>query len=287
VDLNCFHYDQVSVFLRRGRIGQEISISALMSLISRCSNCSEAIPVDLPEKVSNLILTDQMSALKPAVLNAGLAFLHKNGFRVCVSSDLLVNLIKSDFAPHVLGSLIHFLQFNNPSEAQIAELLPFFENWAFGLGEDMTPVHIALAEILGLYLESSIGLIIALKLLVDDVPLVRTLAVKAVCAAFSDEFVSELLCFRCVVKRLGIRSKTDLVAVGVKWLNIIQKKLEIDVRGEVLTVLVDELFIVREVLKEIGFRESFEFSVGGLLKVRSEFVNWALTALGNIFVGDN
>jgi hypothetical protein len=169
----------------------------------------------------------------------------------------------------------------------ICELLPFFEKWAFNFSEDMTLVHISVAEILHFCLDSSSGLVIALKLLVDDVPLVRTLAVKAVCSALNTDFVSELLCFRAVVKKLGMQSKRALVEVGMKWLSIIQKRMESDVRGEVLMVLVDEFFIVKEVLKELGVNESFQCSVGGLLKIRSEFLSWGIKSIERIFLGDS
>ena len=219
-----------------------------------------------------------MNNVEHALLNTGLDYLHDH--EVPIDSDLLVRLIKQEFPPHILANLLHFFAHSKPTTEQVMELLPILRPLAYNLGEDMTPVHIAIAECLPLILIDSIGYVIALRLLIDEIPRVRTLAMTAVSAALDTEFSSEIVLFQRVLEKVTAQDSSVLLSVLVQWLKMIEERQECDTHGESLTVLVDEFFMVREIFKALHIEFVYwPFPLAKLLDVRKDFVTKCLTTL--------
>lgn len=275
IDIDSFYFDEVALFIHRQAIDQDVSISALVAMIVRIH---EQCPKDLAEMLKRRIITEDMNNVEHALLNTGLDYLHDH--EVPIDSDLLVRLIKQEFPPHILANLLHFFAHSKPTTEQVMELLPILRPLAYNLGEDMTPVHIAIAECLPLILIDSIGYVIALRLLIDEIPRVRTLAMTAVSAALDTEFSSEIVLFQRVLEKVTAQDSSVLLSVLVQWLKMIEERQECDTHGESLTVLVDEFFMVREIFKALHIEFVYwPFPLAKLLDVRKDFVTKCLTTL--------
>ena len=278
INIDDFYFDEVAVFIHRKAIEQDVSMSALVALILRID---DQCPQDLAQMLKQRIVTDDMKNVDHGLLNTGLDYLHDH--EVPIANELLVRLIKQDFPPHILANLLHFLAQSNPSTEQLQEILPIMKPLAYNLGEDMTPVHVSIAECLPLILFDPRGYVIALRLLIDDIPRVRTLAMKAVSAALKTEFSSEIVLFRQVMEKLATIDSSLLLSVAVQWLQMIEERQESDTHGEALTVLVDEFFMVREIFKVVGIEFTYwPFPLAKLLDIRMEFVKKCLTTLEKV-----
>ena len=228
-------------------------------------------PEDLAEILRRRLLTDDMKDMNIALLNSGLDYLHDH--EIAIDCELLIRLIKQDFGPHILANLIHLIRYSNPSNEQLVELFPILKRFAYNLGEDMTPVHISIAECLPLILFESNGFIIALRLLIDDVPRVRTLSMKAVSSVLKKDFENEILLFHDVLQKLGSEDPASLSGVAIEWLKMIEQRRRVDTHGESLCVLVDEFFMVREIFKLISIDlPSSSCLLSNLLSVREDFL---------------
>jgi hypothetical protein len=125
-------------------------------------------------------------------------------------------------------------------------------------------------------------MIIGMQLLIGDIPLVRTLAMKATSSLLRVEFRAELPLFRDLGRRVAKENPGLLFARALNWLGKIAGKAKTDTHGETLTIFVDEFFIAKEFLGFIGIAvEPPSNSVDSLVAARWPFLVNALAALEN------
>jgi hypothetical protein len=123
-------------------------------------------------------------------------------------------------------------------------------------------------------------MVIGMRLLVDDGPLVRTLAMKTTSSFLRVEFRAELPLFRELGRRLAKGNPGLLFARALNWLGEIATRAKTDTHGEALTIFVDEFFIAKEFPGFIGVAvERPASSVESLVAVRWPFRANALAAL--------
>jgi hypothetical protein len=261
------------LFVNRGFVGQNLSVEQLMSLLLRSGNSP---PADLAAILHPIILTDGIAELPASLLTSGLSFLAShlsNG----VNSSLLVKLINGHFPPHVTADFVHLLRASDVSQAEIFGLLPLFEEFVFTLDEDLTPVHLAIAEALPLMLFDRRALAFALRLLIDDIPKVRTLAIRAVSEARGTEFCSEVVTFRELANYIAETEPNLLMRIVVRWLGLMEKKAKKDAFGELLTTFVDEVFVLRELFAVLHLQCDFStYPLDSLINVRKEVIKAAM-----------
>jgi hypothetical protein len=168
------------------------------------------------------------------------------------------------------------------SQTQIISLLPLFEDLVFRLGDDMTPVHLAIAEQLPLFLFHHKALAFSLRLLVDDIPKVRTLAVKAVSGSLRMEFRHEILVFREAAALLGRTHPELLAKAALSWIGVMEAKAKRDVYGELLTTFVDEFFLVREVFAVLHWEWGFSsYPLDSFVNIRKQVITNVLDVIGH------
>lgn len=273
LDINEFVYDQVSLFIHRNKIGQKLSVSALVALLSRVNKTNP--PTDLVDILSSSI--DSFST-NISLFSAALDFLRN--FDVKINPELLVSLISGDYPPHILSNLIWMLQFSNPSQEQLIRLLPLFEKLVFTLGEEFTPVHISIARILTLLFCDMRGYGIALRLLVDEIPMVRTFSMLAVSKGIGVDFFSEIDLYNLVLDKLYKESPQMLVDIAKKWIDLMINREKTDSHGEPLSVLVDEFYTIKSIFSKLNIQSDIdEHPTENLLVIRHGFIERATTAI--------
>lgn len=338
-----FYYDQVSLFLHRPTIGQPLPVSAIVALLLRINasgrineidvvkkerNGSEVtnedddndrsdftIPIDLKEQIVSNVLVADFFKVNDSLLFAGLNFLIENPPNPDeINSDLLVHLIKQKFQSNIAAALIHLLFIALSSESSttkarlaLFDLFDVLESYVLDLSEEMTPVHVSIAELLPLLLSldnidlaqikeienkgeiegqidydrisrcRSMGFGIALRLLIDDVPKVRTMTMLAVSDSFGIGLTSEIILFEKVLRKLRKENENVIKRLLLQWIKLIYAKIETDTHGEALCVIVDEFFIVRKLSEAIGIDLNYDLhKITNLLNMRKGFAATAL-----------
>ncbi|KAH0796041.1 hypothetical protein GPJ56_000109 [Histomonas meleagridis] len=277
IPLNCFVYDQVPLFIYRGAVSQNLNTSALVALLASIDAKNQP-PKDLLQILTNTIINEEMINMDKALVCSGMDFICKQKELPNVDSNVIIQLIRGEFPPQVTADLIRLLKASKASELQIGSLFDLFLNFVYNLSEEMTPIHIALAEVLPMLLfDKKKGIMIAYRLLIDDVPRVRTLTMKALSDMLKIPFASEIRLIEILNERIAQNDPSTLCQIIFKWLNLMQKKTENDTHGEPLTILVDEFYVVREGMKSLGHEVPFDnFTRDGLLDARRVFIESSL-----------
>lgn len=337
IEFNEFYYDQVSLFLHRQLINQHLPVSAIVALLLRINasgrineiqidskNQKEGdvefdvddgfmVPSDLNDQITSNVLVEELSSVDSSLLFAGLNFLIENPPQPeRINSSLIINLIKQKFQSNVAAALIHllFISLSSPSQKlenklELVDLFPVFEDYVFDLSEEMTPVHVSIAEILPILIsiddtslaeikknaknEDEIEKIVqsrnkgyglALRLLIDDVPKVRTMTVLAVSNSLGLGLTSEIVLFKRILLKLKKESQNVIARLDLRWIQLIFKRIETDTHGEALCVIVDEFFFVTKLSEAIDVILNFDLHrIDKLLNMRKEFAQIALNAV--------
>lgn len=311
ISFNEFYYDQVSIFLHRPFINQPLGVSEIVALLlhlnasGRVSDIeidkSEyepllfddfAIPNDLNTQLISYILIPKMMQLNSSLLYTALNFLIENpppDFTK-LNSSLLIALIRENCPPHITTGLIHLLFLSLTASTieeklEIVAIYSILEDYVMNLSEDMTPVHVSIAELLPILLEidqfgkfdssnakyKNRGFELALRLLIDDAPKVRTMTILAVSKSLGYGLLSEIVLFNLVKDKLLKETPPILFRLLLKWLQLINKREQIDTHGEALCVLVDEFFIVRALASPLNIDIDLNKNVvDDLLNLRKE-----------------
>jgi hypothetical protein len=111
------------------------------------------------------------------------------------------------------------------------------------------------------------GLAIALRLVVDDVPAVRTRNARPVYRFLNTDFSAEIVVFPLLKEHVPAAVIADVVT---RWLALLERRTAADAFGELATVFVDEFFLARELLAE-----AYVAPLGSILTVRRHFIHWA------------
>ena len=144
------------------------------------------------------------------------------------------------------------------STDDVKKFVPLFINHSFVKDDSFTPIKIAIATKLPLILAASPeGLVIAAILLIDDVPLIRSLTAAAVSKHLNSQFLCEVELFDLILKKLD---QKQLKFLGLKWIELIEMKLKCDPNGESISTVVDEFFVVQKVCLQLKLNNSdFDF----------------------------
>ena len=326
VEFNEFYYDQVSLFLHRPRIDQPLPVSAIVALLLRINasgrineidfghhNYNEGqidgefmYPPDLKEQITSNVLVADMLKVNSSLLFAGLNFLIENPpDPERINSSLLISLINQRFQSNITAALIHllFISLSKSGDLnqklELVNLFDVLEDYVFDLSEEMTPVHLSIAEILPLLLSidnlrvsdlkdvnygdeeisknKNKGYELALRLLIDDVPKVRTMTMLAVSKSFGIGLTSEIVLFEKVIQKLNEETEKVIARLLFRWIRLIYRKIDIDTHGEALCVIVDEFFIVTRLSKALSIDLNFDLhQIDSLLNLRKEFAKNAL-----------
>ncbi|OHS99007.1 hypothetical protein TRFO_34618 [Tritrichomonas foetus] len=297
--LDQFYFDQVSLFLHRHQINQQLNVSGTVALLWRLTDERRYLPpTDFNDNLFDMIFTKsniENESNNMALLISGLEFfrLHSpSQEKLKNHAELIVSLIKKEiFESHIVASLITLLKLAQPTQNMLNEIIPALENIAYDLREETTPVHIAVAELLPLLLFDVKGYLIALRLLMDDVPCVRTLTMKALSDKFDIGFSSEIILFNRLLKMIhenyGETGTKYLTLALLKWAKMISRRIDSDTHGEALTVIVDEFFFLRRISDEI----QIDMKIDGrptrnLLMERKKLVEETLQAIESLVVID-
>jgi hypothetical protein len=265
VCITSFVYDEVSLFVNRQFIGQPLSSAAISSLLL----WTQAPPQDLSAHLATVLSSSPPSAL----LSGGLDFLARHCHRL--SGSVLLPLLLGAAPPDLSAALVRLVNHANINGRDLDGLLSLFRDWAFVIGDCQTPIHLALCECLPLLLSDARGMAAAMQLTVDDVPAVRVRSAMALCRFLGVEFASEAVAFRLARGRLGRDAPEMLLGAAARWVDALEDRVRSDVVGELLTVFVDEFFIVREVFTELEIAGEFVAEIGPLTGVRKAFIQWA------------
>jgi hypothetical protein len=272
--LNEFYYDQVSLFVQRGFVGQDLSVSGLSALL-----LYDRAPSDLARKVADVVITPELRDLPGSLLTTGLDFLHAQAASG-LDSALLVRLIKQPLPRHVIGNLIGLLKCSKVDRSQLFDMYPLFEDLVFSLEDELNRVHLAISECLRVLLGEWRGYGIALRLVIDDVPRVRIEACRAVCQELCVEFTAEVATFRLIARKLAKDAPDLLMRLALRWLRLLERQAQSDTFGELLLIFVDEFFPVREIFDILGVqRRSPASHLGSIVRIRRLFVEGCLAAV--------
>lgn len=332
IEFNEFYYDQVALFLHRPMINQPLPVSAIVALLLRINasgrineidfehksiNKDEAsaddgfyVPHDLSDQITSNVLVSEMFKVNSSLLFAGLNFLIENPPEPeIINSSLLINLIKQRFQSNIEAALIHLLFIslsssqNLKQKLELVELFDTFEDYVLDLSEEMTPVHLSIAEMLPLLISidntsltdlnqikeidtdkiidsRNKGYELALRLLIDDVPKVRTMTILAVSNSFELGLTSEIILFNKILSKLEKETQNIIARLALRWIDLIFKRIKTDTHGEALCVIVDEFFIVTKLSKALDVVLNFDFhKITNLLNMRKEFAQVALNSI--------
>ena len=253
--LNNFYFDQISYYLyNRSRI-ETISLSGMVSLLWRISMFYNN-KIDFPELTNHLvkmIFDDEID--NDALLFNGLIYLKQNPppkSYLKQKEEQIAKLILKKKTQHTTASaLISLLAYIEPNQKTIENLFDTFESIVFDLHEETTPAHISIAELLPSLLFDSRGLLLSLRLLIDDVPYVRTLSICALSQYFQTDLLSEIILFDKTIKICAQNNSQGLLHHMILWSKLIESKIGNDSHGEPLSVLVDEFFFVKKICQSL------------------------------------
>ena len=117
------------------------------------------------------------------------------------------------------------------------------------------------------------GCVVALIMLIDDVPLIRTKTAAAVSDYLNTQFLCEVELFDMILKKLNER---QLKLVAAKWIELIEQKEKCDPNGESISTLVDEFFVVQKAFYALKLNADFDFGRFQYIpmsEARIQFVN--------------
>jgi len=255
--LSEFIYPEAYYFSNSQHIEPSISTQLLVSV---CSQIQDKIPSNIQSIIEDHIFRKPEN---PAIENTCLPFLKS----VSVSPEAILNKIVKEERTHILASYISLLP-KVLSNEEKSNILTVIKAFVFKLGEDYTPVHIAIADILPLFLDTHEGLCIALRLLIDEIPLVRNRAMQS----YTTYFKLPFLCEAVLIKHIKSQSINPNIAqhFALMWMKLIANKAKTDTHGEPLTLFVDEFLYTRTLILDNNPYDNISFIP--LTKLRSSYI---------------
>lgn len=250
-----FDYYHARVLCFEEKIPENTSDKILVSMLLQNS---QNYPSNLVDVIYHKLFGEKECS--NALQVAGFAYLSQNVGRILINKDRIINLLINEKRPFIVSYLHKILCSMNTSPQEFEPIISSLYSFAFQLGEDITPVHITSASLLPKFLSLPLGKAIALRLLIDEVPLVRTLAMSAVSGFYGVDF----LCENELLSRLIESLKNEngiLMMLCRTWINLIKERSSFDIHGEQLTYFVDEFFIVRTILSSLGYNVSLPHTI--------------------------
>ncbi|KAK8845014.1 hypothetical protein M9Y10_021190 [Tritrichomonas musculus] len=299
-----FYFDQVSTIIYSSQISdqnKDLNDSQLVALLTKVNSKIKHIESNNNNKTEeheDEISNDEENGNDTFEFVSGLDILVVNRlkkqplppliFKLCVNylnallkysneKNVLSNLgfkasnyLNDQIDPEIQISLIDML--NGTDE--IKRFIPLFINHAFNKDDSYTPIKIAIARKLPHILQASPdSKIIALILLIDDVPLIRTKAAIAVSHYLKTQFLIEVELFDLLLKNLD---EKQLKLIALKWIELIELKEKSDPNGESISTLVDEFYVVQKVLQALKLGNNIDFTRFQFIPIsdaRIQFVN--------------
>lgn len=262
-----FVFDEASLMLMQPSAAERTD-RELVAMAARVALVEQKYPDDFLSVIAESVVSGKSSI---ALQNTGLDLVAQKLTTNIPSAERIIPLIKEETRPQILSGLIHLLSLAETTNEQLLSLFDKFEANVFDLSEATTPVHVSIAEILPKLLFDTRALIIGARLVVDDVPKVRTLSASALSAFFKVDFIAEQQLFRIALQKVCKENKLLLVDASLKWIKLIDSKSS-DKHGEQLTVFVDEFFFTREIAKLLGIIIPFnEQQVENVVDIRGPY----------------
>ena len=278
IKLGNFYFDQVSLIIIQGKLNEDLfdsfTNSQLVALLTKLQNKSVKIE-NLDKFILQKILnnsSDQNLTISSLVLKLSLDYLVKNNIHFN-SSKLLNNTLNNDIQAY----LIHELD-----DEGIKQNIDLFISHCFDKNDTDTSAKIAISEKIESILSlTSNGLIVALCLLIDDVPIVRTNTSLGVSNYLKIDNLCEITLFEILIGHL---TSEQLLFLSNKWIELIKSKIGNDNHGEPLTVLVDEFFVLRRTFSKLKIEFDFcKYSNSNISSMRKPFVQDAEAALISMY----
>ena len=247
IEFGSFYYDQVSLIIYRGRIEsselRNLNDSILVALLTKLERNESIQTIDgLTEFILNRLKQQQVPPLIFTLSINYLSKIDKNHLMGFNPSDYLNSKTPRD----AIAPLILLL---NEDETTLQQYTPLFIDIAFSKDDNDTPAKIAVSSKLSSILKFSYyGKIVALLLLIDDIPIVRTKTSKCVSSFLNVQFLSEVELFDLLMKDLN---PIQLNSLFLRWIKIIEFKIKTDPKGESVTTLVDEFFVLEKITKAL------------------------------------
>lgn len=284
--LGNFYFDQVSTILCAKKINYDdhkskLNDSQLVALLTKFNSnsilCSEN-SIEFIEGLDRLIVDRLKSTpLPPLIFKLCVRYLEKLYIVADDKNRFLQNLgfdpalyLNDQIDSEIQTPLINMLS----GAEKIKRFVPLFVHHAFNKDDGLTPVKISIANKLPEILNSSPeGKVIAMGLLIDDVPLIRTKTAFAVSQFLNSQFLIEVELFDLLLRRLD---QNQLKFMALKWIELIELKSKCDPNGESLSTLVDEFFVVRKAFKALNLNVDFNFEKFQFIPIsegRIQFVN--------------
>jgi hypothetical protein len=205
-------------------------------------------------KLDNLdlpLLSVKFEEKPPAAIRIKILKLFKER-KVELSSTLLVCRIHGGSTPEIRADLICRLQYSQLLPHDLDSLHGLFVDLAFTLKDDHAHVHLVTLDVFHLIrLHNCAFSAGAIPYLISGIPQVRYRTLLAV----SHAFVNEVGVVRRIISEIHLPALRRLF---LRSMDLIEQRKNIDERGEPLTILVDEFFIIRECL--FASHRPFDFS---------------------------
>lgn len=247
IEFRSFYYDQVSLIIYRGRIEsselRHLNDSILVALLTKLQRNDSIQTIDgLNEFILNRLKQEQVSPLIFTLSINYLSKIDKNHLMGFNPSDYLNSKTPRD----AIAPLIMML---HEDETTLQQYTALFIDIAFSKDDNDTPAKIAVSSKSSSILRFSYyGKIVALLLLIDDIPIVRTKTSEIVSSFLNVQFLSEVELFDLLMKDLN---PIQLNSLFLRWIKIIEFKIKTDPKGESVTTLVDEFFVLEKITKAL------------------------------------
>lgn len=280
-----FYFDQVSSIICARKIPdgiEKLNDSQLVSLLTKVNSRNKELKTNkiFVDGLNRLIIErlnqQNPSLLPPLIFKMSVDYL-ETLLACSTDKNCLLNIgfdsanfLNDQIDIEIQTPLINMLD----STEKIKRFLPLFMSHAFNKDDAYTPIKISIANKLPMILEASNdGKVIALILLIDDVPMIRTKAAFSISKYLNSQFLSEVELFELLLPKLD---EKQLKFLALKWIELIEMKLKCDPNGESISTLVDEFFVVQKVFNQLKLNPNFDFTQFQFIPIsdaRSQFIN--------------
>lgn len=262
-----FISDEASALAYNGQFSQDMTERTLVPLIRKWGD--KEVPQPMIEfLLSKIINDDVLNANEAFSINASQFLAKKLKPNSIPSSKLdhIISLITNAHSVALRASLIALIGFvENPNISSIERCSELFVDSALDFSSKMTPVHISLASITSILIRSEKLLPVAFLLVMNDIPLVRTLIITHI----NEDIKCEEVIIRDIASKLSDACKRS---IATKWVLSLESHLSSDNWGEPASLFVDELFIPRICVQEISDATNNMNKMLNIIEMRREFV---------------